>query len=95
MSTVEMKLEIPLLLEQVEDNFVEAIHTLLKTHHAAKQEEDAPLIGYDMEGKPQFNSVEEMLDEFDRRVDNMKAGNYITVDQLDERSKTWINRDTK
>ena len=31
MNTVEMKLEIPLLLEQVEDNFVEAIHTLLKT----------------------------------------------------------------
>ena len=95
MNTVEMKLEIPLLLEQVEDNFVEAIHTLLKTHQAVKQEEGVPPIPYDTEGNPAFDSVEEMLDEFDRRVDNMKAGNYLTVDQLDERSKAWINRDTK
>ena len=93
MNTVEMKAQIPLLLEQVDDSIVAAIHTLLNAQ-TAKQEE-IPLIGYDMKGKPQFDSVDEMLDEFDRRVDNMKNGKYITVEQLEERSKAWIERHIK
>ena len=95
MNTTEMKAQIPLLLEQVEDNFVEAVHTLLNTHVVSKQETHVPDIGYDIEGKPQFDSVDEMLNEFDRRVDNMKNGNYITIDQLEERSKTWTRTPTK
>lgn len=95
MSTTEMKTQIPLLLEQVEDNFVEAVHALINAHLVSKQEVVVPEIGYDIEGKPQFESVEEMLDEFDHRVDNMKNGKYITIDQLEERSKTWTKTPTK
>jgi len=94
MSTVEMKLEIPLLLEQVEDNFVEAIHTLLKTHQAVKQEEGVPPIPYDMEGNPAFDSVEEMLDEYGRRVEAIERGEFVTLEELKKESLTWRKTST-
>lgn len=94
MSTVEMKAEIPLLLEQVEDNFVEAIHTLLKTHTVVKQEEEVPLIGYDMEGNSLFDSVEEMKVEYRRRVEAMERGEYVTLEELKKESLTWLEKPT-
>jgi len=93
MNTVEMKAEIPLLLEQVEDNFVEAIHTLLKTH-TASHEGDMSLIPYDTEAKPEFDSVEEFVVELDRRIDAIRAGEYVTLEELKKESLTWRKKTT-
>ena len=88
MSTVEMKAEIHYLLEQVEDNFVEAIHTLLKTH-TARPQEDTLSIPYDTEAKPEFASVEEMTAEYRRRVEAMERGEYVTLEEVKKESLTW------
>ncbi len=93
MSTVEMKAEISYLLEQVEDNFVEAIHTLLKTH-TARPQEDALSIPYDTKAKPQFDSVEEFVEELDRRIDAIRAGEYVTLEELKKESLTWRKKHT-
>jgi len=87
MSTVEMKLEIPILLDMVEDDVVDAVFTLLKIHSAKWGE--TPLIPCDMEGNPLFNSTEEMLAEYDRRVDEIRKGNYVTLEELKKESLTW------
>jgi len=93
MSTVEMKAEIHYLLEQVEDNFVEAIHTLLKTH-TTSQAEAVPPIPYDTEAKPEFDSVEEMTAEYRRRVEAMDRGEYVTLEELKKESLTWLEKPT-
>ena len=92
MSTVEMKLEIPLLLDMVDDDVVEAVFTLLKIHSAKWG--DVPLIPCDMEGNPLFNSTEEMLAEYDRRLDEMRKGNYVTLEELKKESLTWLEKPT-
>ncbi len=90
MSTVEIKAEIHFLLEQVEDDFVKAVHTLLKTH-TATQEKSVLDIPCDMEGNPQFDSVEEMLEEYGRRVEAIERGEYVTLEELKKESLTWRN----
>jgi len=93
MSTVEMKAEIPLLLERVEDNFVEAVHALLNAH-ITKQEEDVPMIPYDAKAKPEFDSVEELVEELDRRIDAIRVGEFVTLEELKKESLTWREKHT-
>lgn len=90
MSTVEMKLEIPLLLDMVEDDVVDAEFTILKIHSAKWG--NAPLIPCDMEGNPLFNSTENMLAEYDRRLENMRKGNYVTLEELEKKSAKWLKQ---
>ena len=89
MSTAEMKSEIHTLLEQVEDSYVEAIHTLLNTH-VGKQ--DDPIISYDLEGNPQYAS--QMKEIFLKELEEVKKGNFVTLDELKEESKTWLTKPT-
>ena len=89
MSTAEMKSEIHTLLEQVEDSYVEAIHTLLN-NHVGKQ--DDPIISYDIDGNPQYAS--QMKEIFLEQLEEVKKGNFVTLDELKEESKTWLTKPT-
>ena len=53
-----MKIEIPLLLDMVDDDVVDAVFTLLKIHSVKWG--DVPLTPCDMEGNPAFDSVEDV-----------------------------------
>jgi len=92
MSTVEMKLEIPLLLDMVDGDVVDAVFTLLKIHSAKWG--DVPLIPCDMEGNPAFDSVEEMLEEYGRRVEAIRRGEFVTLEELKKESLTWRKKRT-
>jgi len=89
MSTTEMKEQIHEYLEQVDDNFVEAIHTLFNAHISTKTEDS---MCYNADGTPAFSSVEEMKIELDRRVESVKNGNYLTFDELKKRSDAWLKK---
>lgn len=88
MSTVELKTQIHDYVERLEDEgFVQAIHTILGTHIAGKSE---GVKDYDMDGKPQFASAEEMKTELDRRLASAKQGNFSTPEELREKYKSQI-----
>lgn len=85
MSTAEMKTEIHTLLEQVEDSYVEAIHTLLNAH-VGKQ--DDPIISYDIDGNPQYAS--QMKEIFLEQLEEVKKGNFVTHEEFKKQSKAWL-----
>jgi len=84
MSTTDMKSEIHTLLEQVEDSYVEAIHTLLNTH-VGKQED--PIISYDIDGNPQYAS--QMKEVYLNELEKIKNGNFMTHEEFKKRPKPW------
>ena len=85
MSTAEMKSEIHTLLEQVEDSYVEAIHTLLN-NHVGKQ--DDPIVSYDIDGNPQYAS--QMKEIYLNELEKMKNGNFMTHEEFKKRPKPWM-----
>jgi len=88
MNTIELKTQIHDYVERLEDEgFVQAIHTILGTHIASTSE---AVKDYDMDGKPQFASAEEMKTELDRRVASAKQGNFVTVEELRKKYKSWL-----
>ena len=89
MSTAEMKAEIQTLIEQAEDSYVEVIHTLLDAH-VGKQAD--PIVSYDLEGNPQYAS--QMRDIYLKELEEVKNGNFVTLDELKEESKTWLTKPT-
>ena len=85
MSTAEMRAEIQSYLEKVEDeSFLKVVHSMLGTY---VQEQEDPIEGYDLEGRPMRAS--ELMDKYEAGIAAVKAGNYITVEELREKSNKW------
>ena len=84
-----MKSEIQTLIEQAEDSYVEVIHTLLDAHVGKRAD---PIISYDIDGNPQYAS--QMKEVFMEQLEEIKNGNFVTLDQLKEESKTWLTKPT-
>ena len=85
MSALEIRAEIQLYLEKVKDeSFLKAVHSMLGTY---VQEQEGPIEGYDLEGNPMRAS--ELMDKYEAGLAAVKAGNYVTVEELREKSKQW------
>jgi len=83
MSTTEMKTQIHEYIEQASDELVATIHTILIT-----QKPDT-ILGYSTNGEP--IRAEEALERYEKSVKEFEAGNFITIEELDKKSKTWLN----
>ncbi len=82
------------LPEHVQDevtDFIEFLHQKYVSDEEEEELERTPdgdvIIGYDIDGKPLLASVAK--EEFRKRVQSMDEGNYITIEQLRQASKTW------
>lgn len=82
------------LPEHVQDevaDFIEFLHQKYVTEVAEDELERTPdgdfIIGYDIDGTPKLASV--MKEEYARRLEAVKRGEYITIQQLREESKKW------
>ena len=82
-----MRAEIQSYLEKVEDeSFLKVVHSMLGTY---VQEQEDPIEGYDLEGRPMRAS--ELMDKYEAGIAAVKAGNYITVEELREKSNKWLS----
>ncbi len=87
MSVVEIKTEIQSYLEQVTDeSFLKALHAMLGTY---LQGQEDPIEGYDLDGNPMRAS--ELMAKYEAGIAEAKSGNYLTVEELREKSKEWLS----
>ena len=86
MTTIDMKTQIHEYIEQANDELVAAIHTILKQHITQKPD---TILGYGSNGEPIH--AEEALERYEKSVKEFEAGNFITIEELDKKSKTWLN----
>ena len=82
MSTIEVRAEVHQLIEQLDDKFLNAIHSMLETyvqHEESYGSSDNPI------------SAEEMKNQLREEVEKGRQGQYITVDEWHEKSGEWLN----
>jgi ClpP class serine protease len=93
MSTTDMRSEVATWLNELDDNFLAAVHAMVGTYRAkqeAKVEEvEDEVIGYRV-GTNEPLLASEADDVFEAIVDDVKQGNYVEVDDLiAQRSAQW------
>lgn len=86
MSAAQIKEAVIKHLENADDKLLKMIYAIIEAY----QEEDDPVISYDVAGNPRRAS--ELKTILRKQVEEGRRGNYITVDELDEKSKKWIKR---
>ena len=87
MSTIEMREEVATWLNNLDDNFLAAVHAMVGTY-VAKQEKADKIIGYTLDGQPKYASkMKAIYDEEVRAAE--EEGAFITLEELEEESATW------
>jgi hypothetical protein len=86
MSTVEIRSEINLFLDQVDEGFLKVVHSMLNAYVREKVED--PIIGYDIEGNPKRASVMKKI--YDAEVKAaIENDEFITLEDLEKEAETW------
>lgn len=71
-------------LEEADEKLLRMIHAMIEAY----QTEDDPVISYDVHGNPRRAS--ELQTILDKEVEGARKGNFIAIDELDEKSKQWV-----
>jgi len=82
MSSIEVREEVHELIDQVDDKFLNAVHSMLETYVQQEQ-------GYGSIDNP--ISAIEMKNQLREEVEKARQGQYITVDEWHENSEQWQN----
>ena len=85
-NTAEMKADLHRYIDALDDKFIAIVHAMVDAY-MAQQEED-PIIGYDIQGNPMFASVAKR--EFKARLEAIDRGEYLTLEELKKDSETWL-----
>lgn len=83
MSTAEIKAEILKQIESADDKLLRLVHAMIEAYNT----DDDPIISYDVHGNPRTAS--ELKAMLDQQVEEVRNGKFITLDELDEKSKKW------
>jgi len=83
MSTKEIKKAVLEQLEEADDKLLRMIYAMMEAYLT----EEDPVISYDVHGNPRRASELQAI--LDKEVGEARKGNYITIDELDEKSKQW------
>jgi uncharacterized protein (UPF0297 family) len=75
------------LIDQMDDDFFEAIYQLMETY-VRKQSDQ--IMGYSPKGEPVY--VDEFLEQAEEEIRRAKAGEGISIDELKKRSASWLKR---
>ena len=86
MSATQIKEAVIKHLENADDKLLKMIYAMIEVY----QEEDDPIISYDVSGNPRRAS--ELRAILREQVEEGRKGNYITIEELDEKSKQWVKR---
>jgi hypothetical protein len=94
MSTTDMRNEVAIWLNDLDDNFLAAVHAMVGTY-ASKQNaeveeaDDDPIVSYDVvTGTPRTAS--ELTAILDKEVEAARRGEYITLEDLRKKSNQWL-----
>ena len=86
MTTIEMRSEVAGWLEDLDEDFLSAVHTIVG-NYVSKQKATDAIIGYDLQGTPKY--AEATMDEYERRIERANQGEYVTIEALKEEAKSW------
>jgi len=71
-------------IDQIDEKFLKAVYAMV----TAYLDEEDPIVGYEVDGKPIYASA--LREELDKEVENVVNGDYISAEELDKKSRTWL-----
>ena len=84
MAPADLRLELHQLIDRVDDQFVQAVHGIVKAY-VSKDE----IIGYEINGDPIY--ADQFREFADNAIKEMKEGKSgISIEELKERSTKWL-----
>ena len=86
MGEVQLKETVMKQLEEADDKLIRMVYAII----AAYYDKEDPVISYDVHGNPRTAS--ELRTLLIEQVEEGRKGNYISVDELDQKSKQWLKR---
>ena len=85
MSTAQLKKLIKKHIDQADDKLLKMLIAMVEVY----QEEDDPIISYDVNGNSR--RVSELQVILKEQLELGRKGKYISIDDLDKKSKEWLN----
>ncbi|MBX2927861.1 MAG: hypothetical protein KF852_08515 [Saprospiraceae bacterium] len=86
MNSVELRQNLHQLIDELDEHFLNAVHSLVSTYQENKIND--PIAGYDIYGNPK--RAGEMMAVYEKRLAAMAEGNFITAEDLRKESESWI-----
>ena len=84
MSTVDLRADLHQLIDQLDDRFLRAVHSMVSVY---QESEEDPILSYDLDGTPRKAS--ELTAILDAEVEAARKGDYITIEDFKKESATW------
>jgi hypothetical protein len=88
MNAVELRSDLHQLIEELDERFLKAVHTMVSVYQETDTEDD-PIEGYDTNGRPL--RAGELMDKYEKGLADVEAGNYITAAALREKTSQWLS----
>jgi len=89
MSTVEMRVKVHQMIDEVDNTLLEAIYVMLETYQ--KRQGDDPIVSYDVAtGMPKTAS--ELTAILDEGVAAVRRGEFTTFEDFQKKSARWGQR---
>ena len=85
MSTAQLKEVLKKHIDEADDKLLKMIIAIVEVY----QEED-PIVSYDVNNNPKRASELRVI--LNEQIKLAKEGKYISIDELDEKSQTWLKR---
>jgi len=86
MSSTQIKELLKKRIEDADDRLLKMMHAFVEAYH----ESDDDAYAYDMEGNP--ISIAETKKEMKEGLEDVKNGNYITLEEIKKKSEQWMKR---
>ena len=93
MSTIEMRNDILKWVDEVDENFLSALHAMMGTYVTKQESEtaDDPIVSYDVvTGTPRTAS--ELTEILDNEVAAVRRGEFVTFEDFQKESAQWGQR---
>jgi len=84
MSVAEIREDLVKRINIIDERFLKAVHLMVSSY----QEEEDPIIGYDIDGSPRTAS--ELTNILDEQVEAGLRGEYTTLENLRKESDQWL-----
>lgn len=84
---LRMRREIIEELNLVDPKTLRLVHSMMRAHAVERELEEDPILDYDEDGQPVRSS--EFVKEADAIVEQMKQGEYVTLDELIKKKDAW------
>lgn len=83
----EMRSEIITTVEQMDKSFLRVVHSIMRTYAEENMLQESDIVDYDENGVP--ISRGEFLKEADSIREDVKKGNFVTLEELDKKHEAW------